>query len=90
MSPHDLKVPVVTLVERDGAARSQPVTDVTGTTMSTHLTDHVSAGADLMTDQSRVHRPLGPYFASRAIRKGRGKWLMDKRETAAQSDESKE
>lgn len=64
VSPFDLKMPVVTLVERDGEARSQVMTNVTGDTIKEFLTDNISGGADLMTDESNVYAPSSEHFAS--------------------------
>lgn len=60
----DLKVPVVTLVERDGDAHSRVMPTVTGKTIRHHLTAQVSPDAALMTDESSLYVGAGKDFAS--------------------------
>lgn len=44
-----------------------------------YLTKLVSAGADQMTDQSQVYRPVGPYFASHeTVDHSREEWVRGK------------
>jgi transposase-like protein len=58
------KTPVVTLIERDGEARSQVVTNVTGENIKAILTKHVEPEATLMTDSYPVYDKPGQEFAA--------------------------
>ena len=58
------KFPVVTLVERDGRARSFHVANVTSKTLRPIVTMNVDRASDLMTDGARFYRYLGREFAS--------------------------
>ena len=58
------KIPVVTLVERNGEARSKVMDRVTGETVGEMLQEHVEAHAALMTDSSPVYTQPGKGFAS--------------------------
>jgi transposase-like protein len=58
------KIPVVTLVERDGEARSKAMDRVTGETIGALLQEHVESHAALMTDSSPVYTTPGKEFAS--------------------------
>lgn len=62
--PQDLKVPVGTLVERDGEARSQVMVDVNGADIREVLWDNIDANAHLMTGQSSLYKAPGKAFAS--------------------------
>jgi hypothetical protein len=69
------RVPVVTLVERGGRARSRKVDNVTAAT----LRDVVFGGADtksrLMTDELRAYRRIGQRFAGHdAVNHGEEEW----------------
>lgn len=58
------KTPVVTLIERDGEARSQVVTNVTGENIKAVLQKHVAPEATLMTDSFPVYNKPGQEFAA--------------------------
>jgi transposase-like protein len=58
------KTPVVTLVERDGEARSQVVADVTSKNVRQILWSNVDPDANLMTDENNVYEGPGKVFAS--------------------------
>jgi transposase-like protein len=58
------KFPVVTLVERNGRARSFHVANVTSKTLRPIVTQNVHRSSDLMTDGARLYRYLGREFAS--------------------------
>ena len=60
----DLKVPVVTLVERNGEARSQVMVMVNAANLKERLTDHIDPSAVLMTDGLVSYKPVGKHFAS--------------------------
>jgi transposase-like protein len=64
LSNTDMKVPVVTLVERDGEVRSQVMPTVNRDNLKAHLTGNVDASADLKTDESRLYRAAGKEFVS--------------------------
>lgn len=53
------KVPVVTLVERGGEARSQVMRPVSGQNIAQTLEEHVDPTAALMTDESSVYLQAG-------------------------------
>ncbi len=57
------KTPVVTLVQRDGEARSRVVTNVTGANIKEVLTGQIEADAVLMTDSYQVYNEPGKEFA---------------------------
>lgn len=58
-----LKVPVVTLVERGGRARSFVTPDVTAANLREHLANNVDPKSTLTTDELHVYRPAGQMFA---------------------------
>lgn len=58
------KQAVLTLVERNGEARSFHVANVTSKTLRPLVTAHVDRASDLMTDGARFYRYLGREFAS--------------------------
>jgi transposase-like protein len=58
------KEAVLTLVERDGGARSFHVANVTAKTLRPLVTMNVDRASDLMTDGARFYRYLGREFAS--------------------------
>jgi transposase-like protein len=58
------KIPVVTLVERGGAARSIKVDDVTARTLRAVVFAHADTKSHLMTDEYRSYRGIGRRFAS--------------------------
>jgi transposase-like protein len=58
------KEAVLTLVERDGRARSFHVANVTSKTLRPIVTANVDRASDLMTDGARFYRYLGREFAS--------------------------
>ena len=57
------KMPVVTLVERDGETRSFHVANVTAATLRPVLVKHASRKSHLMTDESTVYPKVGDEFA---------------------------
>jgi transposase-like protein len=57
------KIPVVTLVERDGKSRSFHLANVTAKTLGIILKKHADAASVLMTDESNVYPRLGDEFA---------------------------
>ena len=60
----DMKQKVLTLVERDGSARSFHVANVTAKTLRPLVTMNVDRASDLMTDGARFYRYLGREFAT--------------------------
>lgn len=64
VGPKELKVPVVTLVERNGEARSKVMIRVTAGNLKKRLTAEISPEANLMTDQHRGYIGAGHAFAS--------------------------
>jgi len=60
----DMKQKVLTLVERDGSARSFHVANVTAKTLRPLVTMNVDRASHLMTDGARFYRYLGREFAS--------------------------
>lgn len=65
--PGSKKMPVVTLIERGGEARSQVMDRVTGANIKAALDQHMAADARLMTDNFPVYRKPGQRFASHEI-----------------------
>jgi transposase-like protein len=62
----DRKHKIVTLVERDGEARSFHVANVTAKTIRNVLVSNVSRKSDLRTDGSNIYLGVGAEFASHA------------------------
>jgi len=58
------KIPVVTLVERGGKARSIKAENVTAAELRKIVFAHADTKSDLMTDQNRSYRGIGRRFAS--------------------------
>ena len=58
---------MVTLVERNGRARSRSVATVTGKTLKSALDDHLDRSAHLMTDDLAAYRKPGRGFASHDV-----------------------
>jgi transposase-like protein len=55
---------VLTLVEREGRARSFHVPDVKAATLRQHIVTNVRRDSDLMTDEARWYKKVGKEFAS--------------------------
>lgn len=60
------KMPVVSLVCREGETRSFYIASVTAKTLRPILAKHMAKESNLMTDDSAVYPPLGKDFASHA------------------------
>ncbi len=58
------KVPVLTLLERDGRVRSEHVANITAAELKGAVRRHVDRSARVMTDQLASYRGLGNEFAS--------------------------
>jgi transposase-like protein len=58
------KIPVVTLVERGGKARSIKAENVTAAELRRIVFAHADTRSDLMTDDARAYRAIGRRFAS--------------------------
>lgn len=72
------KMPVVSLVERDGKTRSFHVANVTGRTLRPILTKHIDAKTKLVTDESGVYLHTGKEFASHAkVNHTAGEYVKD-------------
>jgi len=70
------KTPVVTLVERNGEARSQVMEHVTGKNIKEVLHSQVSTSARLMTDELPVYVEPGKGFASHeTVQHGKGEYV---------------
>lgn len=70
------KTPVVTLVERNGEARSQVMEHVTGANMKEALTKEVSKKARVMTDELNVYTEPGKDFVSHeTVAHGQGEYV---------------
>lgn len=61
------KAPVVSLVERNGKARSFHVANITAKTLRPILKEHISEQANLMTDDFTTYAALGKDFASHDV-----------------------
>ena len=73
------KTPVVTLVERNGEARSQVMEHVTGKNIKATLEAQVSKDAQLMTDELNVYTEAGKSFASHeTVEHGKGEYVRGK------------
>ena len=67
-----LKVPVVTLVERGGAARTVVTPSVTSANLREHLVKNVDPKSTLVSDELLLYRPLGKMFAAhKAVHHGK-------------------
>ena len=58
------KIPVITLVERGGKARSIQAEDITARTLRAAVVENVKKESRLMTDELRAYRNIGKRFAS--------------------------
>jgi ISXO2-like transposase domain len=58
------KIPLITLVERGGRARSVQAQDITARTLRAAVLSNVDTKSALMTDQLRAYRNIGKRFAS--------------------------
>ncbi len=61
---HGSKMAVLTLVERDGKARSFHIPNMRSTTLRQHIFPNVDRKSDLRTDQLKSYTTLGREFAS--------------------------
>jgi hypothetical protein len=69
------RVPVVTLVERGGRARSHKVDNVTAATLRNVVFRGADTQSRLMTDELRAYRGIGRHFAGHdAVDHGREEW----------------
>lgn len=57
------RVPVVTLVEKDGRVRSKVMPNVTAANLRKHMTENIDQSATIMTDELPVYRKLAKPFA---------------------------
>jgi len=74
----DLKQKVVTLVERDGAARSFHVANVTSKTLRTVIVTNASRKSHLMTDGHTAYRSIGREFdAHSAVNHDAGEYVRE-------------
>lgn len=72
------KMPVVSLVERDGKTRSFHVANVTSRNMGSLLAKHINAKTRLVTDESRVYTQTGKGFATHAkVNHTAGEYVKD-------------
>ena len=76
------KTAVVTLVERDGRARSHVMGSVTSKEITAHLKAHVASEAHLNTDESPLYTAVGKEFASHdTVNHSREEYARDDGET---------
>ena len=69
------RVPVVTLVERGGRARSQKTENVTAETLRNVVFGNADTQSRLMTDELRAYRGIGRSFAGHdAVHHGEEEW----------------
>jgi transposase-like protein len=69
------RIPVVTLVERGGKARSIKVENVTARELRRIVAAHADTPSHLMTDQANAYRSIGRQFASHeSVDHGREEW----------------
>ncbi|HTR86147.1 MAG TPA: IS1595 family transposase [Reyranella sp.] len=72
------KMPVVSLVERDGTTRSFHIANVTGKSLRPVLVKHINAKSRLVTDESGVYLHTGKEFASHAkVNHTAGEYVKD-------------
>jgi transposase-like protein len=72
------KMPVVSLVERDGKTRSIHVANVSAKTLRPILAKHADAKSRLMTDESAVYPGIGVKFASHeSVNHSKGEYVRD-------------
>ena len=58
------KMPVVTLVEKGGRARSKVTLDVTAKTLRKHMLANIDKSATIMTDELATYKGIGKSFAA--------------------------
>ena len=69
------KMPVVALVERNGAARAWSVRRVTGKNVRRHILKNIDAEARVMTDEANLYKSLDEHFASHeSVNHSRKEW----------------
>jgi transposase-like protein len=61
------KSPVVTLVERNGRAKSFPMQEVCANNLKPIVKQYIEQGANLMTDNSGLYAPMRGHFASHDV-----------------------
>jgi transposase-like protein len=72
------RVPVVTLVERGGRARSRKVDNVTAATLRSVVFGTADTKSRLMTDELRAYRRIGQRFSGHdAVDHGREEWARE-------------
>ncbi len=69
------KTPVVSLVQRDGKARSRVMACVTGHNLKAVIQDNVAAGSKLYTDQFRPYRRAAKGFKHRKVNHSAGEYV---------------
>jgi len=76
------KIPVVTLVERGGIARSIKAENVTAAELRRIVFAHADTKSHLMTDQANAYRGIGRRFASHeSVNHGAGEYVRGKAHT---------
>ena len=76
------KIPVVTLVERGGIARSIKAENVTARELRRIVLAHADTKSDLMTDQAHAYRAIGRQFASHeSVNHSADEWVRGKAHT---------
>ena len=76
------KIPVVTLVERGGIARSIKAENVTAAELRKIVFAHADTRSHLMTDQANAYRGIGRQFASHeSVNHGAGEYVRGKAHT---------
>lgn len=58
------KMPVVSLVEKGGRARSKVTTDVTAANLRKYMLENIDKGATIQTDDAHLYRNTGKHFAA--------------------------
>jgi transposase-like protein len=77
-----LKIPVVTLVERGGRARSIPAENVTASTLRRIVLGNADTKSALMTDQLPAYRNIGRRFASHeSVNHSQEEWVRGQAHT---------
>jgi len=80
--PTASKIPVVTLVERGGIARSIKAENVTAAELRRIVFAHADTKSHLMTDQANAYRGIGRQFASHeSVNHGAGEYVRGKAHT---------
>lgn len=74
-SSHDLKTPVMGLIQRDGTLLTKVVANATQENILPFLTENIAPGTELHTDTSHIYKPLKNLFVHKAVNHTQGEYV---------------